>query len=313
MKKIALISSMPKENDFLLFHYKLKEIAQKKHEMQIDLLRNGEFCLFLTEKGVTLYYGKKQFFPQKYDLAFMRMAIKASHGADYYIARAFHQKNIPVINPAHALYENHDKLHILQKLAAQGIPVTPTVVIRNRDEIEYALERINTTEYIIKSCFGSGGRGILHANSITQIYGIFDYMWYHDRNQILLIQPYIKTKPVSDIRTIFLNYKPWRSMMRLAAKDEFRSNVKLGGRSEITTLTPHEEKICLKAAKISQLPMAGIDFLRTDNGPIIMEINGCPGFTGISSAYMKKGICLEDELVLFLKNYVALKNSQYTF
>ena len=144
----------------------------------------------------------------------------------------------------------------------------------------------------------------LLAQHSSQVHAIFDYVWHENRNEILLIQPYLGTSPASDVRAIFLNYRPWGAMVRVAQNNEFRANVKVGARTESTTLSQLEERICADAAKYSGLPLAGIDFLRTPQGPMILEVNGCPGFAGISEAYAPHGIDLLEELACFLAECV---------
>ena len=301
--KIALISSIPAENDFLEFHYQLRQIAEDKFSSQITLLKNGEFCFAVEAKTQRLFYCGQPFDPRRYDLALARLAIKASHGGDYYVLRAFEEQGIPVINPSAALAISRDKLQTLQLLAREGLPITATAIIRGREQLAQALELIGPPPYIIKNCFGSGGRNVLQASSVSQVYSWFDYLWYLDRNQILLLQPYLATDPVGDVRAIYLDYRPWRAIVRQAPPYEFRANVKLGATPIPTELSKPESDICARAARCLGLPLAGIDFLRTSQGPVILEVNGCPGFGGIGQAYHNVGIDIHQELVAFLQDY----------
>ena len=302
--RIALISSMPTENKFLPFHLELKKIAKKKYNIDIDLLKNGDFTFILKQNENQLYYKNKKFFPQNYDLVFVRMAIKAAHGGDNYVLREFLASGIPIINPPDKLVKTRDKLRTLQELAQEELPVTPTALVRSQENINSALEIIGEPPYIIKNCFGSGGQKVLQASKTSQVLAIFDYLWNIDRNQILLIQPYLGSKRAMDVRSIYFNHKYWCSIVRIAQEGEFRANVKTGAVTEVTELSDQEKKICEDAVKKTGLILAGIDFLRTPNGPVILEINGCPGFTGISKAYDKQNRNLLDELVSLLENYI---------
>lgn len=302
---VALISSLPSEENPLDFHYQLQKIGYEKYGMKVDLLKNGEFVYSIKEnqEKPKLYYSQKPFDPGEYNLALARLAIKAAHGGDHYVLREFQNSQVPVINPCDALLKAKDKLHTLQRLSIAGLPVTPTAVIRKREEIGFALSLLGKPPYIIKSPFGSGGSSVLQASTSAQVFAIFDYAWHIDRNEILLIQSYLGEETAQDVRSLYFNYKPWRAMVRQASQGEFRANVKIGANTEITMLTQEEQNICYRAARETGLVLAGIDFLRTNHGPVILEVNGCPGLMGIASAYQRQNIDIIDEFALLLLDY----------
>ncbi len=303
---IALISSLPSEESHLDFHFCLQKIAQEKYNIKIALLKNGEFVLSIPRESgePVLYYNQKPFHPAEYQLALARLAIKAAHGGDHYILREFQRQGIPVVNPCDELLKAKDKLHTLQRLSLAGLAVTPSVVVRKREEIAFALSLLGDPPYIIKSPFGSGGNSVLQASTPAQVFAIFDYAWHIDRNEILLLQSYLGEDTAQDVRALYFHYKPWRAMVRHAALGEFRANVKIGANTEVTELTAEEQEICYKATKETGLIFAGIDFLRTKDGPVILEVNGCPGLMGISAAYQKIHIDIIEEFASLLLEYV---------
>ena len=301
-KNIALITSIPSENNYLPFHLTLQKILQDRFNVNMDLYRNGEFICFWDSGNKRILYHKQEFHPEQYNLALIRLAIKASHCGDHYILREFENCNIPVINPSQALGNARDKLHTLQSLSNNNIPMTPTVIVRTREQIDNALQILGEPPYIVKNCFGSGGRCVLQATTKAQVYSFFDYVWHIDRNEILMLQPYINTHPVSDVRALYFAGKLWRAMVRQASGEEFRANVKLGATTTPTTLTKEEDAICQKAVKITGLVLAGVDFLRTPSGMYLLEINGCPGLTGLAKAYAPK-VSIIEELAELLYNY----------
>jgi len=117
-----------------------------------------------------------------------------------------------------------------------------------------------------------------------------------------LIQPYVGTHPASDVRALYFQGKLWRAMCRHATQDDFRANVHIGATTVMTELTSEEDRICSQAVAATGLILAGIDFLRTPTGPQILEVNGCPGFSGIGAAYALHGIDLFAELTDLLCN-----------
>lgn len=305
MNKIALINSIPCETTLPDLHIRL-QAACREYGIQMDLLKNSDFIFKVDKTGCHSFFQGKIFHPQEYQLAFLRFAIKASHAGDHYITREFEYLNIPVINSPLALTMTKDKLQTLQMLAHLGLPITPSFVVRTREQISLVLEQMGPGPYIVKNIFGSGGRAVLEADTLPQVTAIFDYIWNLDRNQILLIQPYLGSHPAQDIRALFFDFQPWRAIERYASYD-FRANVHIGGKTKITTLTDEELDICSRAVKATGLVLAGIDFLRTQQGPMILEVNGCPGFSGIGSAYEPKGINIIAELAEHLAKYIVKK------
>ena len=71
------------------------------------------------------------------------------------------------------------------------------------------------------------------------------------------------------------------AMRRIAAEGEFRSNVHQGGETSAIELTDREIQIAIEAVKILNLSIAGVDFMRSQRGPLILEVNSSPGLQGI--------------------------------
>ncbi|HKJ76958.1 MAG TPA: 30S ribosomal protein S6--L-glutamate ligase, partial [Gammaproteobacteria bacterium] len=77
------------------------------------------------------------------------------------------------------------------------------------------------------------------------------------------------------------------SMMRQAKEGEFRSNLHRGGEARMIKITPEERSTAVRAAQIMGLNVAGVDILRSDHGPVVMEVNSSPGLEGIEKASNK--------------------------
>ena len=73
-------------------------------------------------------------------------------------------------------------------------------------------------------------------------------------------------------------------MKRQAADGEFRSNLHRGGTATVIRITPEERSTAIRAAKAMGLRVAGVDLLRSNHGPVIMEVNSSPGLQGIENA-----------------------------
>ncbi len=73
-------------------------------------------------------------------------------------------------------------------------------------------------------------------------------------------------------------------MKRTGASDDFRSNLHRGGSAGVIKITPEERSTAVRAAKRMGLNVCGVDMLRSNHGPVIMEVNSSPGLEGIESA-----------------------------
>ncbi|MEJ2321750.1 MAG: RimK family alpha-L-glutamate ligase, partial [Gammaproteobacteria bacterium] len=100
----------------------------------------------------------------------------------------------------------------------------------------------------------------------------------------ILIQEYIKEAKGADIRCFVIGNRVVASMKRQAAPGEFRSNLHRGGTAELIKITPEERSTAVRAARTMGLNVAGVDLLRSNHGPVIMEVNSSPGLQGIEGA-----------------------------
>jgi ribosomal protein S6--L-glutamate ligase len=100
----------------------------------------------------------------------------------------------------------------------------------------------------------------------------------------ILVQEFIKEAGGADLRCFVVNDKVIASMRRQGAEGEFRSNLHRGGKAEKIKLTPEERSTAVRAAKAMGLKVAGVDLLRSNHGPVVMEVNSSPGLEGIEAA-----------------------------
>lgn len=100
----------------------------------------------------------------------------------------------------------------------------------------------------------------------------------------IMVQEYIKEAGGADIRCFVIGDKVVAAMKRQALPGEFRSNLHRGGSASLIKITPTERATAVKAAKIMGLGVAGVDLLRSERGPLVMEVNSSPGLEGIELA-----------------------------
>ena len=112
-----------------------------------------------------------------------------------------------------------------------------------------------------------------------------------------IVQKFISEANGSDIRAFVVGNRVVAAMMRTAPPGEFRSNVHQGGTVQNIKLTPKERGLAIRAAKAMGLNVAGVDLIRSDDGPLLLEINSSPGLQGIEAA---SGIDVAGEVIDFL-------------
>ena len=88
------------------------------------------------------------------------------------------------------------------------------------------------------------------------------------------------------------------AIKRQSAKGEFRSNLHRGGRATALKITPEERSTAVRSAKVMGLNIAGVDLLRSNHGPVVVEVNSSPGLEGIERATGKD---IADEIIGFLE------------
>ena len=100
----------------------------------------------------------------------------------------------------------------------------------------------------------------------------------------ILVQEFIKEAGGADLRCFVVGGKVIAAMKRQGAEGEFRSNLHRGGNAQKIDLSPEETETAIRAAKAMGLKVAGVDLLRSNHGPVVMEVNSSPGLEGIEKA-----------------------------
>lgn len=122
----------------------------------------------------------------------------------------------------------------------------------------------------------------------------------------ILVQEYIKESNGSDIRCFVVGDKVVASMKRQGPEGDFRSNLHLGGCGETVKITSVERKMAIAAVKAMGLVVAGVDILRSNRGPLILEVNSAPGIEGIEQT---TGISVTEPIVEYIEKMVAARKT----
>lgn len=195
------------------------------------------------------------------------------------IVRQLEMQGQYTVSSSIAISRSRDKFRSLQLLSKYGIGIPKTVVSRNTTDIDNLLEELGGTPVIIKLARGTHGNGVVLAESKKAAKSVLQAFYLtNDDGTNILLQEFIKESAGTDIRAFVVGGRVIASMKRQSLDDDFRSNLHKGGEGTSIKLTDEEKKMAIKASKAMGLSVAGVDLMRSERGPLILEVNASPGF-----------------------------------
>lgn len=271
--KIGILSSNPS----LYSTKRLVEAAEKRgHEVRVvNYLR----CYM----SITSH--KPQVWLANESLAFDAVIPRIAASSTMYgnaVVRQFEMMGVFTANRSLAIARSRDKLRALQILASEGIGLPITGFSRSTEDIEGVIKMVGGAPLIIKLLEGSQGVGVVMAETDKAAESVIAAFGQLDAN--ILIQEFIKEAGGADLRVFVVDGKVVAAMKRQGPPGEFRSNLHRGGTASKIKLTPEERSTALRSAKLLGLRVAGVDLLRSNHGPVVMEVNSSPGLEGIEKA-----------------------------
>ena len=186
------------------------------------------------------------------------------------------------LNESVAITRSRDKLRSLQLLARKGVGLPNTGFANHPDDIKDLIKMVGGAPLVIKLLEGTQGIGVVLAETAKAAGSVIEA--FMGLNANIMVQEYIKEAGGADIRCLVVGGKVVAAMKRQALPGEFRSNLHRGGSASLVKITPTERATAVQAARILGLNVAGVDLLRSDRGPLVMEVNSSPGLEGIESA-----------------------------
>ena len=293
--KIAILS----RDASLYSTTRLKEAAEARgHEARIvDYLR----CyLNITSRRPTVQFQGREL--EGFDAVIPR--IGASH--TFYgtaVVRQFELMGTFAANESQAITRSRDKLRSLQLLARSGIGLPVTAFAHSTKDIDGLLETVGGAPVIVKLLEGTQGVGVVLAETKKAAESVIAAFRQLDAN--ILVQEYIKEAGGSDIRALVVGNRVVAAIERRGAPGDFRSNLHRGGTASKVKLTPEERSIAVRASRAMGLNVSGVDILRSNHGPVVMEVNSSPGLEGVESA---SGVDVAGRIIDFLEKSAAAGN-----
>lgn len=271
--KIAILS----RKSSLYSTSRLKEAGEQRgHEMHVvDYLR----CYMnITSHSPKIFLAGDEL--KGFDAVIPRIgASRTFYGTA--VVRQFEMMGVFPTNESQGITRSRDKLRSLQLLARAGVGLPVTVFSHYTKDIAGLVEQVGGAPLIIKLLEGTQGIGVVLAETEQAARPVIEAFRGLDAN--ILIQEFIKEAKGMDIRAFVVGGKVVAAMKRKAPKGEFRSNLHRGGSAMKIKLSPEERLTAIRAAKTVGLNVAGVDMLRSNHGPVVMEVNSSPGLEGIET------------------------------
>ena len=271
--KIGILSRGPK----LYSTRRLKEAGEERgHEMRVvDYARL--YMNITSHRPSVIFRGEK--------LDFDAVIPRIGTSYTFYgtaVVRQFEIMGVFPANESQAITRARDKLRSLQLLAREGVGLPVTGFAHSTKDIEGLLNIVGGAPLVIKLLEGTQGIGVVLAETDSAAESVIEAFRGLDAN--ILVQEFIKEAGGTDIRCLVVGGRVVASMLRRAEPGEFRSNLHRGGSAEVIRITPEERSTAVRAARIMGLNIAGVDILRSNHGPLVMEVNTTPGLEGIEKA-----------------------------
>jgi ribosomal protein S6--L-glutamate ligase len=198
------------------------------------------------------------------------------------VLRQFEMMGVYPLNESVGITRSRDKLRSLQILARAGIGLPLKGFAHSTDDTQALIDIVNGAPLVVKLLEGTQGKGVVLAENKKAAESLIDAFRNLDAN--FLVQEFIKEAGGADIRCFVIGERVIAAMRRQAKEGEFRSNLHRGGTASKVKLTPEERSTAVRAAAKMGLNVAGVDVLRSNHGPVVLEVNSSPGLEGIENA-----------------------------
>jgi ribosomal protein S6--L-glutamate ligase len=285
--RIAILSRRPS----LVSTQRLKEAGKtRNHEMTVvDYLRC--YMDITSRRPQVIYQGQ----PLQVDAVIPRIgASNTFYGTA--VVRQFEMMGVFVANESQAISRSRDKLRSLQLLARDGVGLPVTGCAHSTKDIDGLINLAGGAPLVVKLIEGTQGVGVILAETKKAAQAVIEAFRGLDAN--IIVQEFIKEAGGADLRIFVVGGKVVATMKRQAAAGEFRSNLHRGGTAEKVKISPEERSTAVKAARTMGLNIAGVDILRSNHGPVVMEVNSTPGLEGIERS---TGVDVAGKIIEFIE------------
>lgn len=226
------------------------------------------------------------------------------------VLRQFEVAGVYVLNGSVSITRSRDKLRAHQLLARKHVGIPITSYAHSGKATDDLIESVGGVPLIVKVLESTQGKGVLLAETKKAAESLIGaFLGLHVN---FLIQEFIAESSGSDVRCFVIGDKVVAAMKRQGAEGDFRSNLHSGGSAEMVKILPEERAMAVQAAKVLGLKVAGVDLVRSNRGPLVLEVNSSPGLEGIERTtkkdvansiieYIEKDILKKPKNIIFFK------------
>lgn len=272
--KIAMLARNPN----LYSHQRIIEAAEAKgHELHV--LDTLQCYMNITSHRPEIYYRGDKL--RGYEAVIPRIGSSITfYGLA--VLRQFEMMGVWPLNESVAIGRSRDKLRSMQILARRGIGLPVTCFAHSAKQADELIEMAGGAPVVIKLLEGTQGIGVVLGETHNSARSVIEA--FRGANVQILVQEFIKEAGGEDFRIFVVGDKVVGAMKRKGAEGDFRSNLHRGGTASTVRITPEERSTAKRAAKAMGLNVCGVDILRSNHGPVVMEVNSSPGLEGIEAA-----------------------------
>jgi ribosomal protein S6--L-glutamate ligase len=272
--KMAMLARNPN----LYSHKRLKEAAEARGHT-LDIINTLRCYMNIASRRPEVYYNGEKL--EGYDAIIPRIGASVTfYGLA--VLRQFEMQGVYPLNESVGIGRSRDKLRSMQLLARDGIGLPVTTFAHDPKQTDEVLELAGGAPVVIKLLEGTQGIGVVLADTKRSAVSVVEA--FRGAGVNILLQEFIKEAGGTDIRAIVVGGKVVAAMKRTGSKDDFRSNLHRGGSAEVIKLSPEERSTAIRSAKSMGLNVCGVDMLRSNHGPVVMEVNSSPGLEGVEKA-----------------------------
>jgi len=243
-----------------------EEALARGHEVKVI---NYSQCYMTIEKGnPVVYYGGEVL--DSYDAIIPRIAQSyTKYGCA--VVRQFEMRDVYTTAKSIAIDRSRNKLRSYQLLARADVGIPKTVFAHETADLEDVIQKAGGAPLIVKVARGTHGNGVVLAETNKAAKAVMQAFYVEGVS--FLVQEFVKEAAGTDIRALVVGSKVVASIKRQSLDDDFRSNTHQGGVGTPVKLTPEEERTAVRAAKAMGLPICGVDMMRSERGPLVLEVN----------------------------------------
>jgi ribosomal protein S6--L-glutamate ligase len=288
-------------NPSLYSHRRIVEAARARgHE--IDVINTLHLHMNVSSSQPTLWHGGRML--PRYDAVIPRIGASITHYG-LAVLRQFEMQGVFPLNESVAIGRSRDKLRALQLLAREGIGLPVTAFAHGPRRAEDVINEVGGTPCVIKLLEGTQGRGVILAETAASAKSIIEA--FSAANLNILVQEYIKEAGGKDIRALVVGGRVVACMMRACSSGEFRANLHRGGKAVAVVVSEEERRTAVRSAEVLGLNVAGVDLLRSNRGPLVVEVNASPGIEGMETA---SGVDVAGAMIEFLERHAERGNTR---